>query len=166
VAPPRRFLDLGSGGGVPGLILALEAWPSASALLLDAQARRVAFLTGAIEDLGLADRVAAVQARAEELAREAPHRGAYDVVTARSFGPPAITAECAAGFVEASGTILVAEPPDQPERWPADGLAQLGLVDDGPVVSEHGTVRRLRSVAGPQPGVPRRSPAMTRAPRF
>lgn len=150
---------------MPGLVLAL-AWPDAAALLLDAQARRVAFLTAAIADLGLGDRVAAIQARAEELARDDGHRGTYDLVTARSFGPPAITAECAAGYLAPGGTLLVAEPPDQPERWSADGLGLLGLVDEGPVASELGTVRRLRSLDGPRPGVPRRTAAMQRSPRF
>ena len=43
---PARFLDLGSGGGLPGLVLA-RAWPDAVGLLLDAGARRVAFLESA-----------------------------------------------------------------------------------------------------------------------
>ena len=48
---------------------------------------------------------------------------------ARSFGPPAVTAECAIGFLRPGGEILVSEPPEpDPDRWPADGLAGLGLV--------------------------------------
>jgi 16S rRNA (guanine527-N7)-methyltransferase len=42
-APPARFMDLGSGGGVPGLPLVLE-WPSAHATLLDSRVRSVAWM--------------------------------------------------------------------------------------------------------------------------
>lgn len=164
--PPARFLDLGSGGGLPGLVLALR-WPDARGLLLDAQAKRVRFLLEAIEALELGERIDAVHARAEELAHDPGHRGGYDLVTARSFGLPAITAECAVGFVGVDGRVLVAEPPDErPERWSDEGLAAVGLADEGLVTSTNGTVRRLRSVAGPPEGLPRRSAAMTRRPKF
>lgn len=164
--PPASFLDLGSGGGLPGLVLALK-WPDAHGLLVDAQAKRVRFLDEAIEVLDLVDRIAAVHGRAEELAHDPAHRGRYELVTARSFAAPAITAECAVGFVPADGRVLVAEPRDErPDRWSADGLATLGLVDDGIVRRSGGTVRTLRSIAGPLDGVPRRTAAMTRRPRF
>jgi len=54
------------------------------------------------------------------------------VVTARSFGPPAVVAECAAPLLRTGGWLVVSEPPDQSDeeaarRWPAEPLAQLGL---------------------------------------
>ena len=48
-------------------------------------------------------------------------------MTARSFGPPAATAECAAPLLAVGGLLVVSEPPDGPDRWPADALAALGL---------------------------------------
>ena len=166
VAPPRRALDLGSGGGVPALPLALT-WEDADLTLVDAQLRRVRFLRGAVERLGLTDRVEVVHARAEDLARQPGHRGAYDVVTARAFGPPGRTAECGVGFLRPGGVLLVAEPPTvDDDRWPAAGLAGLGLVDDGVVQGGTGAVRRLVCAGGAPAGVPRRSAAMQRSPRF
>lgn len=166
VAPPARALDLGSGGGVPGLVLAVT-WADAELVLLDAQLRRVRFLQEAVEALDLVGRVAVVHGRAEELARDEAHRGRYDVVTARSFGPPAITAECGAGLLVEGGALLVSAPPSgDAERWPAEGLAAVGLVDAGLVEGPHGGVRVLRSVGGPLDTVPRRSAAMVRSPRF
>ena len=52
-----------------------------------------------------------------------------DLVTARGFGPPAVTAECAAPFLVLGGQLLVSEPPesDPDSRWPAAGLALLGM---------------------------------------
>ncbi len=123
------FLDLGSGGGVPGLVL-VEQWPTAHSTLLDAGRRRCEFLEHAVERLGLGDRVAVVCGRAERLARDPGLRGGFDLVVARSFAAPAVTAECAVGFLRASGRLVVTEPPDgesMDDRWPAAGLAELGL---------------------------------------
>jgi 16S rRNA (guanine527-N7)-methyltransferase len=125
----HRILDLGSGGGLPGLPLAWsgvgEEW-----VLLDGSVRRCQFLVRSVERLGLAGRVEVVASRAEEAAR-GPARGSFDAVVARSFGPPAVTAECAAGFLRVGGRLLVAEPPpgssEAIARWRVDGLATLGL---------------------------------------
>ena len=128
---PALVLDLGSGGGLPGLVVA-QSWPEARVVLLEAQGRRAAFLGRAVEALGLGDRVAVRQARAEEFGRDPAGRSRFDVVTARSFGPPAVVAECAAPLLRTGGWLVVSEPPDQSDeevtqRWPAGPLAQLGL---------------------------------------
>lgn len=121
------FLDLGSGGGLPGLVLA-SVIPDARGTLLDAHGRRTAFLAEAVHDLGWDDRLRIVNGRAEEMARRPEHRSRYRLVVARSFGPAAVTAECGVGFLEAGGRLVVSEPPEAPDgRWPAAGLATLGL---------------------------------------
>jgi 16S rRNA (guanine527-N7)-methyltransferase len=126
--PSGPFLDLGSGGGLPGLTLAL-AWPSAEGVLLDANTRRTAFLTDAVRRLGLDDRIRVVNGRAEAAARDASLRSIFALVVARSFAAPAVTAECAVGFLHPGGHLVVSEPPDPDvsARWPADGRSQLGL---------------------------------------
>jgi 16S rRNA (guanine527-N7)-methyltransferase len=129
-----RVLDLGSGGGVPGLVLAVSR-PALHVTLLEARARACRFLRQAVAELGLAA-VAVVEARAEEAARRDGLREVFDAVVARSFGPPAVTAECAVGFLRPAGRLVVSEPPLDDDdraavRWPADGLATLGL---GPAV--------------------------------
>jgi 16S rRNA (guanine527-N7)-methyltransferase len=141
--PPGPFLDLGSGGGLPGLVLG-STW-NVDGALLDANARRSEFLAGAVARLDLADRIRVVTARAEEGARDLELRGRFALVTARSFGSPAVTAECAVGFLRPDGELAVSEPPDAaPDRWPPDQLAQLGLA--APAISTDGeaTVARLR----------------------
>jgi 16S rRNA (guanine527-N7)-methyltransferase len=130
--PPQRFLDLGSGGGLPGLVL-LELWPAASVVLVDANQKRCAFLRDAVDALGLGGRVEVLEGRAEALGRRSGLRGGFDVVTARGFGRPGVTAECAAPFLRPGGLLVVSEPPVDPdapaaaERWPAEGLAVCGL---------------------------------------
>ncbi len=163
---PSRFVDLGSGGGAPGLILGV-VWEAAEGLLLDGQLRRVRFLAEALETLGIDGRVGAVHGRAEVLAHDPAVRQLADVVTARSFGPPGITAECGVGFLRAGGVLLVAEPPeDLEDRWPAEPLRSLGLVDEGVTRRPAGSVRCLRLVGEFDPTVPRRTAAMHRRPRF
>jgi 16S rRNA (guanine527-N7)-methyltransferase len=138
--PPARFLDLGSGGGVPGLVLAVEAWPSATGVLLDAGERRVAFLEEAVEGLGLTSRLTVVRSRAETAGRDEALRGSVDVVVARSFAAPPVTAECAAPFLRAGGTLVVSEPPAElgrGDRWPAPGLALVGLEPVAAVAEPH-----------------------------
>jgi 16S rRNA (guanine527-N7)-methyltransferase len=124
-----EFLDLGSGGGVPGLVL-LHAWPESSAVLLDAQQRRCEFLQRSAHELGLTERVTVECGRAEDLARRPDLRSRFELVVSRGFGPPPVTAECAVGFLRVGGRLVVTEPPDVgalAERWNEDGLRTLGF---------------------------------------
>jgi 16S rRNA (guanine527-N7)-methyltransferase len=126
-----RLVDLGSGGGVPGLPIAL-ARPDLELVLVDASERRAAFLRSAVEALALEERVSVEVGRAEVLGR-GPLRGTAAAVVARSFGAPAVTAECAAPLLAPGGLLVVSEPPDDPagDRWPAEGVARLGLERQG-----------------------------------
>lgn len=158
-----RGLDLGAGGGVPGLVVA-RSLPDWRWTFLDAMEKRTAFLRAAVEDLGMGDRVEVVRARAEVAGRDPAHRGAYDVVTARSFGPPATTAECGAPFIRPGGILVVAEPPDADgSRWDADGLRRLGI-DPVPVAVGRWVVLRVERAVDefPRPnGRPAKRPLWT-----
>lgn len=124
-------LDLGSGGGVPGLLLA-AADVSVSWVLLDANRRRTSFLSAAVAELGWGGRVTVVRERAEVAAHKPRLRQQFAVVVARSFAAPQLTAECAAGFVRIGGRLAVADPPQGGEgRWDAPALDLLGLVPQG-----------------------------------
>lgn len=127
-APTGLVADLGSGGGLPALVLAL-VWPDSRWLLIDSNQRRTTWLREAISELGASRRVEVVCERVELVARSS-YRHQAQLVTARSFGPPASTAECAAPLLALGGRLLVTDPPEepgQPVRWPAEGLAELGL---------------------------------------
>lgn len=124
-----RVVDLGSGGGVPGLPLAV-AREDLEVVLLDASVRRCEFLSSAVASLALGPRVSVVVGRAEEIGR-GELRGTAGAVIARSFGPPAATAECAAPLLAVGGRLVVSEPPDARDRWPAAGVGLLGLATVG-----------------------------------
>ncbi len=125
--PPARYLDLGSGGGLPGLILAAH-W-RCETVLLDSMERRGSFLREVVGEEGSPPRLSVVVARAEDAARVESLEGTFDLVTARSFAPPAVTAECSVRFLRLGGLTIVSDPPGggEPGRWPEDGLSQLGL---------------------------------------
>jgi 16S rRNA (guanine527-N7)-methyltransferase len=160
-----RFLDLGSGGGIPGLVL-LAAWPDAAGTLLEAQRRRCWFLEAAVRQAGVEARAEVACGRAEELARRADLRGAFDLVVARGFGSPATTAECAVGFLRRGGVLVVSEPPGGPDpgRWPEEGLGQLGLA--GPELRAGKDARFAVLTASGPPGDrwPRREGVPARRP--
>jgi 16S rRNA (guanine527-N7)-methyltransferase len=124
---PANFVDLGSGGGVPGLVLALT-WPDARGVLIEARRRRCLFLSEAIRRIGADHRVEVVERRAEDVGRDPEYRESFELATARSFAPPAATAEIAAGLVAVGGVVVVSEPPDpDPDRWPLPALAEVGF---------------------------------------
>jgi 16S rRNA (guanine527-N7)-methyltransferase len=124
---PRSSLDLGSGGGIPGLILA-SCWPDARLVLLDSNDRRTTFLAAQTAGHAFGARTEVVRGRAEEVGRDERYRGVFEVVTARSFGSPAVTAECGSPFLEVGGVLVVSEPPSaEASRWPEEGLAVVGL---------------------------------------
>ena len=126
---PDRVVDLGSGAGVPGLVMAIS-WPEAQFVLVEAGTRRVEHLRKTIGVCGLGERVTVERTRAEEAGREPSHRGHFPTVVARSFGKPSVTAECGAPFLSPGGVLVVSEPPSGDrvqDRWPVDGLRELGL---------------------------------------
>jgi 16S rRNA (guanine527-N7)-methyltransferase len=142
---PARFLDLGSGGGLPGLVLAAR-WPGEFGTLLDASVRRTAFLRNAVLALGWGDRISIAEGRAELLARDDGLRGSFPLVVSRSFATPAVTAEVGGAFLEIGGVLAVSEPEDEDTgRWPTESLRRLGL-----------------SLAGRYPGAAARIVALTR----
>jgi 16S rRNA (guanine527-N7)-methyltransferase len=107
MVPPeaRSLLDIGSGGGVPGLPLAI-ARPELRVVLLDATAKKVRFLEATARELGL-ENVVAVHGRAEELARDRQHRERYDVVTARAVARLVTLVELALPFLVVGGRALL-----------------------------------------------------------
>lgn len=161
--PPTSFLDLGSGGGLPGLVL-LQRWNS-HGVLNDSIIKRLEFLREVLKWPGAPLSGEVMPGRAEEAARVAAFDSAFDLVTARSFGPPSVTAECAARFLKIGGLLVVSEPPDDTEtgRWSPEGLKELGLTALGRV--RHGAafqiIQKVALTPGRYPreiGVPRKKP--------
>ena len=116
----------------------------------------------------MAERVRVERGRAEELARSTHLRGVADVVTSRSFGAPAVTAECAVGFLAGPGSVLlVSEPPDaDPDRWPEEPLLRMGLRPGGTWTRDGATVREITVVSPCPDDLPRRVGVPSRRPAY
>lgn len=112
-----RVIDVGSGGGLPGLPLAC-GMPQLSFTLLESSGKKVAFLKRAAELLGLKN-VRVVQERAEVAGQSrgpTGHREAYDAVLARAVGRLNILAELTVPLCKIGGRILLTKGAQAPEE--------------------------------------------------
>jgi 16S rRNA (guanine527-N7)-methyltransferase len=159
-----RVIDLGAGGGLPGLVLAV-ACPESQMSLVEGSTRRGLFLEGAVRRCGLGERVAVVTERAEIAGRYPNLRGQQTVVVSRSFGSPGETAECASPFLAVGGLLIVSEPPlpRLPGSWSQTGLDLLGLsfLRSDAAVGGFSVLRQVEPCPDRFPrrvGVPRKKP--------
>lgn len=116
------LLDIGSGAGFPGLVLAL-ALPKLQVTLLEPRAKRVSFQQQAVRLLGPRDRVRPIRGRTDDgsLAGET-----FDTVTLRAVGSLAESLDLADGFVAPGGRVVL--PRGVGDRDEALALG-LGVVD-------------------------------------
>jgi 16S rRNA G527 N7-methylase RsmG len=126
LADAGRVLDLGSGAGVPGLVIAVRR-PSLRVTLLDARERRTDRLARIVHRLGLTDRVEVVCARADAAARQADLAGSFEAVTARSFGGPVAVLTASRPFLAVGGRLVVSDPPAAGARWSIDEVVRAGF---------------------------------------
>ena len=100
----RRVVDVGSGGGLPGLPLKI-ARPDLELTLIEADQDKAAFLVHACAQLGL-DGVEVVARRAEDAGHDPRLREAFDVAVARALAPLPVLAELCLGLVRVGGRLL------------------------------------------------------------
>ena len=100
----RTLIDVGAGAGLPGIPLAVYA-PHLTVTLLDSLNKRVRFLTEVTAAMGLQN-VRCIHARAEEAARTAEHRAAYDIAVSRAVARLPVLLEYTLPFVRVGGTLL------------------------------------------------------------
>ncbi len=113
----KRIIDVGSGGGLPGIPLRLRD-PSIHLTLLEATAKKVAFLQRTCDTLGLTD-VRCVAARAEEQALLPGYRDSFDVAIARGVAFLPVLCELCLPFVRPGGHFLAMKGGDADEEMGA-----------------------------------------------
>ncbi len=137
-AGPRSVIDLGSGGGLPALVI---CWRRSDlhVTMVERRTTRADMLRRAIVSLELGDRAEVVDADVSIVAAGSP--ASFDVVTARSFADVPTTTRYADALLGAGGVALISEPPsDRSQRWAAALSDHPNLLDDG----VHQGIRRLR----------------------
>jgi 16S rRNA (guanine527-N7)-methyltransferase len=122
---PERAVDLGTGGGVPAIPLAITR-PEISWLLVESVAKKAAALTSFVEALGLRN-VRVVAERAETIGRDPEFRERFDVVTARACAALPVLVELALPLLGIGGELIA---------W------------KGPLTDAHEEIRRGRVAAG------------------
>ncbi len=145
-------LDLGSGAGLPGVVLALVC-PTLQITLLDATKRRTEFLTEVVDELELSERVSVVWGRAEE---QPPMHA--DVVVARAVAPLSKLAGWAMPHLVGGGSLLALKGESAAEELNRDaaGLPRLGVISTKlislPQVGSDDPVNVIRVVKGSRTG--------------
>ena len=136
-------LDVGSGGGTPGIPLA-SSLPERAFTLLDAERRKCEFLARVSADL---PNVSVVWGRAEEQESDA-----FGVVLAKALAKPSVAAELCLPLVRPGGTAIlwVGETAD------ANAVAKVAVVLRSSLEDEHDGLLVLRKLAPTPPGFPRR----------
>lgn len=102
----HSLVDIGSGGGFPGLVLAM-AEPFLKVALVEAVAKKGRFLSEAIATLSLEERVEVLISRAELLAQDGKYRHRFDYATCRALGPLPTVLELSLPFLKPGGRALI-----------------------------------------------------------
>jgi len=164
-----RAVDLGSGGGVPGIPMAL-ARPGVRWTLVDSAARKATALRGFVDALEL-DGVDVIASRAELLGHDPGHREAHDFVAARACATLPVLAEYALPLLRVGGTLVAWKGALSADELDAGTAAAARLGGGDPVVRDSGIeslgahrfVLITKLTAGDpayprRPGVPERRP--------
>jgi 16S rRNA (guanine527-N7)-methyltransferase len=163
----NKVVDVGSGGGLPGLPLKI-ARPSLSLTLVEADQAKAAFLVKACAALGL-EGVEVLARRAEDVGQDPLYREAFDVAVARALAPMPVLAELCLPLVRIGGRLLAqkteSEDLDRARRAiDAVGGELRGVVAAPSTARKAGTVvivdkvRKTPPVYPRRPGVPARKP--------
>ncbi|MBC7503476.1 16S rRNA (guanine(527)-N(7))-methyltransferase RsmG [Candidatus Gracilibacteria bacterium] len=111
---PIRLLDIGSGGGFPGIPLKI-VMPELDITLLDSVGKKVKAMSYFIDNLKL-ENIRAIQDRAENLAKSSDHKGQYDIVVSRATAYITDILFYSAPFLTKNGRIILYKMPGEDER--------------------------------------------------
>lgn len=162
---PLSIIDIGSGGGVPALPLAI-VMPDARVTLVEATGKKVEFLRGAIKALGIAN-ASVIQGRAEGLGQDhKAHREKYDISTARALGHLAVVCELCGPLVKPHGVVIAVKgaKADAELAESAKAMGELGLRHSDTIQTPTGRLVVLEKTTRTPRTYPRRDGEPARVP--
>ena len=163
----RKAVDVGSGGGLPGIPLKIVR-PELELTLIEADQAKAAFLVHACAELGL-EGVEVVARRAEEAGHDPHLREAFDVAVARALAPMPVLVELCLGLVRVGGRLLAQKTEDEDLEAAVHAIEVMG----GALTAVHATpsgarmggtvvvidkIRPTPATYPRRPGVPTRKP--------
>ena len=158
----QHVVDVGSGGGLPGIPLAITL-PDVTFTLVETTRKKALFLSDAVEQLGL-DNVTVIAERAENLStKDGGFRGIADAVIARAVGPLNVLLELTIPFAKIDGVVLAIKG----ERAPIEvedarkALHVLKAEVESSVRTTTGTVLTIRK----KDATPKKYPRLAREPK-
>lgn len=123
----QTCVDLGSGAGIPGLVIALVR-PEIHLTLIDRRSKRTDTLSRSVQALGFEDHVTVVCGDVRDLRHREEFSRHFDAACSRGFGPPLQTLQWAVDLVCVGGLVVVSEPPPgNPDRWAGIDISRLGV---------------------------------------
>lgn len=102
---PVRLLDVGTGGGLPGIPLVCVMGDAIQLSMLESTGKKADFLRTAVKELGLTG-VEVIRDRAENAGQSQEHRARYDVVVSRAVGKLRVLLELTVPFCREQGLVL------------------------------------------------------------
>ena len=161
ISTAERVLELGTGGGLPGIPLAI-VYPEKSFVLMDAVGKKLKVVQAVADEIGLSN-VATVHGRAEDLARKGEYREQFDLVVSRAVANLSTLSEYCIPFVKIGGsfTAFKTEAAEEEISAASSAVKKLGGVmnpfeQDGVEGSGHGFVR-IDKVSTTSPKYPRKA---------
>ncbi|MGE3278226.1 MAG: 16S rRNA (guanine(527)-N(7))-methyltransferase RsmG [Candidatus Altimarinota bacterium] len=115
IQPGQKVLDMGTGGGFPGLALAI-AYPEADFTLVDATEKKIKAVSSMAQSLGLKN-VRCLSGRAEEMGQDRKYREQYDLVVARALAHFSTLLEYCLPFVKVGGHFIAYQGPELIDEW-------------------------------------------------
>lgn len=163
----HTLVDVGSGGGLPGLPLKI-CRPELAVTLIEADQAKAAFLVQACARLGLRD-VEVVSRRAEDAGHDPKFREAFDVVTARALAPMRVLVELCLPFVRVGGRLLAQKTDQEDITAAARAIEELGgsleaVIAAPSAARRSGTVVVVSKIQPTPPTYPRRPGVPVRKP--
>ncbi|MGB3205221.1 MAG: 16S rRNA (guanine(527)-N(7))-methyltransferase RsmG [Crinalium sp.] len=167
---PLRAIDIGTGGGFPGIPVAI-ALLNCHVTLLDSTRKKIAFLENLIPQLNL-NNLTTLTGRAEEIGQQKQHRQAYDLALIRAVAPASVCAEYALPLLKKNGLAILyrGQWTEEETKTLEEAVKQLGGVIDSietfttPISQSQRTCLYLKKITAtpayfPRPvGIPTQKP--------
>ncbi len=159
-APKGLYGDLGTGGGFPGVPLAIES--GRKTMLVDSVRKKMAIVESILSDMGLNDSISTYSGRIEDLANEHPQ--SFTALTARALSKLSVLMELASPLLSKNGLLICYKANVQDEEWDhalslQDKLGLSLFSDRTLTLSDGETLRRIicfKKIGKPKMKLPRR----------